>query len=156
MNDDRLVKDGIELVAIDEKQLKAKELEHRIAEDRENQERHLKNLRDVKFIKQQEKETSKALEHRKKELEIFLEKKQQRSKDEFIIKQTVLKESFGDAIQRLIEQIKRQKDIIIKAYGPLMLTHKKEEPPLYQISKELDPVGYNWIKELNKAQTKIP
>jgi hypothetical protein len=36
MNDDRLVKDGIELVAIDEKQLKAKELEHRIAEDREN------------------------------------------------------------------------------------------------------------------------
>lgn len=37
-----------------------------------------------------------------------------------------------------------------------MLTHKKEEPPLYQVSKELDPVGYNWIKELNKAQTKIP
>jgi hypothetical protein len=36
MNDDRLVKDGIELVAIDEKQLKAKELEHRIAEDRDN------------------------------------------------------------------------------------------------------------------------
>ena len=68
-----------------------------------------------------------------------------------MVKKTVLGSEFKDSVDRLIESIKRQKDIIIKSYGPLMLQHKKSEPPLYQISKDLDPVGHKWIKDLNQA-----
>lgn len=52
-----------------------------------------------------------------------------------MVKKHVLGAEFKDSVDRLIEQIKRQKDIIIKSYGPLMLQNKKDEPPLYQISK---------------------
>ncbi len=56
-----------------------------------------------------------------------------------MVKKTVLESSFGDTLTRLVESIKRQKDIIIKAYGPLKLQNKRQDPPLYQVSKELDP-----------------
>jgi hypothetical protein len=72
-----------------------------------------------------------------------------------MVKKHVLGAEFKESVDRLIEQIKRQKDIIIKSYGPLMLQNKKHEPPLYQISKELDPVGHKWIKNLNEASVKL-
>lgn len=68
-----------------------------------------------------------------------------------MVKKQVLGSEFKDSVDRLIDSIKRQKDIIIKSYGPLMLQNKKTEPPLYQISKELDPLGHKWIKDLNEA-----
>jgi hypothetical protein len=73
-----------------------------------------------------------------------------------MVKKTVLGSEFKDSVDRLIDSIKRQKDIIIKSYGPLMLSHKRQEPPLYQISKELDPLGAKWLKDLNSAQEKLP
>lgn len=63
----------------------------------------------------------------------------------------MLKEEFGDSVNRLLEQVKRQKDIIIKSYGPLMLEDKKSEAGLYDIPIELDPQGYRQLKELESA-----
>lgn len=37
-----------------------------------------------------------------------------------------------------------------------MLSSKREEPPVYGIAKELDPVGHKWIQDLNKAQNRVP
>jgi len=37
-----------------------------------------------------------------------------------------------------------------------MLQDKKAEPGLYEIPKELDSKGHNWIKTLEKAQAKVP
>jgi len=68
----------------------------------------------------------------------------------------VLTDEFGDSVGRLIQRIKRQKDIIIKSYGPLMLQDKRTEPPLYGIPKELDPQGHEWVKALAKAGEKVP
>jgi hypothetical protein len=68
----------------------------------------------------------------------------------------VLGDEFGDSVNRLIQRIKRQKDIIIKSYGPLMLQDKRTEPALYGIPKELDPQGHEWVKALEQAQAKVP
>lgn len=42
-----------------------------------------------------------------------------------MVKKTVLKTEFKDSVNRLIDKIKRQKDIVIKSYGPVMLQSKK-------------------------------
>ena len=52
--------------------------------------------------------------------------------------------------------MQRQKQIIIKSYGPMMLQHKSEEPGLYEIPRELDPKGHDWIKAVERAQAKVP
>lgn len=68
-----------------------------------------------------------------------------------MVKTSVLKDEFTDSVKSLIDQIKRQKDIIIKSYGPLMLQPKREETGIYEIPRELDPAGHKWLKDLNKA-----
>ena len=37
-----------------------------------------------------------------------------------------------------------------------MLQHKSEEPGLYEIPRELDPKGHDWIKAVERAQAKVP
>ena len=149
-------RDGVELVAISSQQLKEEEEATRAKEKREQEERARKAIDNVKFIKTQEGVTSKDLDQRKIELAKFLEKKQQRSRDEFFVKQSVLKTEFKESVNRLIDQIKHQKEIVIKSYGPLMLHSKKQEPDLFTVNKNLDPVGYRWIKDLEAAQRKVP
>ncbi len=87
---DRLVKDSIELVAVNAKQLAEKEREQKQLEYEEDQQRRQQMKEDVKFIQTKEKATSKYLGKRKKELEQFLYLKQQRSRDEFFVKKNVL------------------------------------------------------------------
>ena len=64
MSDERLSKDGIELVAIDEKQLKQREREEQAKLIKEDNERYRQMKQDVQFINKKEKDTSKYLEER--------------------------------------------------------------------------------------------
>ena len=73
-----------------------------------------------------------------------------------MVKKTVLTTEFKDSVNRLIDKIKRQKEIVIKSYGPVMLQSKKQEPDVFQVNRNLDPSGYKWIRDLEKAQTKVP
>ena len=75
MSDERLSKDGIELVAIDEKQLKQRERDERQKQAKEEQERMRQIRQDVRFIARKETDTSRDLDARQKELKLFLEKK---------------------------------------------------------------------------------
>lgn len=83
---DRLSKDSIELVAVNAKQLAEKERQQLREEWKEDEQRRRQMREDVKFIQSKEKTTSTYLGKRKKELEKFLFLKQQRSRDEFMVK----------------------------------------------------------------------
>lgn len=75
VSDERLSKDGIELVAIDEKQLKVREREEQKRQRDEDQDRYNQMKKDIVFIDKKEKDTSKYLETRQNELKKFLDKK---------------------------------------------------------------------------------
>lgn len=63
----------------------------------------------------------------------ILELKEENSKAEANMKETVLRKNFKGTVDRLVTKIKMQRDMILQAYGPLVLNNKKEEPPIFRI-----------------------
>lgn len=37
-----------------------------------------------------------------------------------------------------------------------MLSRKKGERPIFEIPRDLDPVGYKWMKQLERAEKRVP
>jgi hypothetical protein len=103
----QLTKDGIELVAVDEKQLTTHVTQDKQAKTSKKLAEQRQRDKDSRFINRMEKDTSDYLDVRQKELKLFLEKKQQRSRDEFHVKKSVLNSEFSDSVDRLIAQVQR-------------------------------------------------
>lgn len=91
-----------------------------------------------------------SLSKREIELEDLIVRKQERSKKEFEMKKEVLRDSFKASVDSLIKRVRKQKEIITSSYGPIVLNSKKVEKPIFEINKELDPEGHNFIKTLIK------
>lgn len=89
---------------------------------------------------------------REGELSELIERKQQRSETEFEIKRAVLTEQFQGSIKSLIRQVKRQKDVITSSYGPIVLSNKRHERPIFDVNPDLDPEGAKFLQELNVMQ----
>lgn len=148
--DSQLSRESVELVGIDQQQLIDHEEELLIK--KKNQEKATKEYLqgESKFIDQKESQTKKDLSNRKSFLSSLILDKQKRSKAEFEMKKEVLTKSFKASVDSLISRVKKQKDLITASYGPIILNSKKNELPLFDINKELDPVGHNKLHNLNK------
>ena len=83
-----------------------------LREKEKERERLAKLKEEHSFIGKKHGETTQTLYHRRKELEKLIEKKQQRSKEEFMVKKQVLTEQLKGSVTNIIKQIKRQKDIV--------------------------------------------
>lgn len=105
-----------------------------------------------KFIETVDSQTRKDLKKRKGDLEKLIKGKQERSKAEFEMKKDVLTNSFKASVDSLIKRVLKQKDIITASYGPIILNSKKNEKPVFDINKELDPEGHERLYRLNKIQ----
>ena len=68
----------------------------------------------------------------------------------------VLKSNFNENISKLVKNIRSQRDTISGSYGPLTLANKKNERPIFEINKEIDPEGYFMQSKLFKKQNEIP
>lgn len=82
--------------------------------------------------------------------------KQKRSKEEFEMKKDVLTNSFKASVDSLIARVRKQKELITASYGPIILNSKRNEKPIFDINYELDPVGHNKLRQLNKMQDQLP
>ena len=85
-----------------------------------------------------------------------IEYKEEKAKKEFDQKMTILKSNFNQNIGKLVDNIETQREIISTGYGPLVLDSKKEEKPIFEINKEIDPEGFKKQKYLNKMQNEVP
>ena len=72
------------------------------------------------------------------------------------MKKEVLKESFKASVDSLIKRVKKQKDMIMASYGPLVLNSKQVEKPVFEINPELDPEGAKFIRQIINIQQKLP
>jgi len=102
------------------------------------------------FITTKHGRTKTDLDKREDELEDLINRKQERSRKEFSMKKEVLKDSFKASVDSLVKRVRKQKDIITSSYGPIVLNSKKIEKPIFEINKELDPDGHNFIKQIIK------
>ena len=66
------------------------------------------------------------------------------------MKEEVLQNSFANSINTLISKVKDQKEIITSSYGPLVLNHKENEPPVFDINPEMDPEGHKFLRRVNE------
>lgn len=105
-----------------------------------------------KFIDTQYDQNKRDLKVRKSDLEKLIKGKQERSRAEFEMKQEVLTNSFKASVDSLIKRVLKQKEIITASYGPMILNSKKNEKPVFDINKELDPEGHERLYRLNKIQ----
>ena len=62
------------------------------------------------------------------------------------MKKEVLNDSFKASVDSLVKRVHKQKEIITSSYGPVVLNSKKVEKPIFEINKELDAEGHNFIK----------
>ena len=85
-----------------------------------------------------------------------IEYKEEKNKAEFDHKMGILKSNFNENIGKLVDNIETQREIISTGYGPLVLDSKKEEKPIFEINKEIDPDGFKKQKYLNKMQNEVP
>jgi uncharacterized protein with gpF-like domain len=108
------------------------------------------------FISKKDRETGRQLKSRQQEVVKLIEKKQERSKQEFEMKKEVLASSFKASVESLIKRIQKQKEIITSSYGPIVLNSKRIEKPIFDINKDLDPVGHKHMNEMNAMQDKVP
>ncbi len=49
------------------------------------------------------------------------------------MKEKMLRKNFAGTVERLIAKIKNQRDLLLQAYGPLVLNSKRNEPPIFSI-----------------------
>jgi hypothetical protein len=80
-----------------------------------------------------ESKTETKIDSRSEELIKILELKEENSMAETTMKEKVLRKNFKGTVDRLVAKIKMQRDMILQAYGPLVLNSKKEEQPIFSI-----------------------
>lgn len=100
--------------------------------------------------------TSIEITDRKKEIEKMIQKKSERSTSEYHMKSEVLKNNFSTHLNSLVQRIQKQKAVITSGYGPVVLSKKKGERPIYEIPRDLDPVGHKWMKQLVETEARAP
>ena len=108
------------------------------------------------FIRKKHGLTNKDIDKREVELEDLIKRKQERSRQEFKMKQEVLKDSFKVSVDSLVKRVRKQKDLITSSYGPIVLNAMKNQKPIFQINPDLDPEGHNFMKQILKIQEKMP
>lgn len=109
----------------------------------------------AKQVEEVRKLTYKELSKNEKKILKKVEYKEEKSLKEFDHKMGVLKESFNDNIARLLKNIGVQRDTIAQSYGPLTLDDKRNEKPIFEISKEVDPEGHKMQEFLFQKQNNI-
>jgi hypothetical protein len=72
------------------------------------------------------------------------------------MKSEVLTTNFKSSVDALISRVKKQKELITNSYGPIILNSKKNEKPIFDINQELDPVGYERLRQLWRIQEQLP
>lgn len=87
-------------------------------------------------IRTTEHKTEDKIDQRTAEMIKILELKEENSIAETNMKETVLRKNFRGTVERLITKIKMQRDMILQAYGPLVLSSKQEEPPIFSIQNK--------------------
>ena len=65
------------------------------------------------------------------------------------MKQEVLQSNFKSSVNTLIAKVKDQKEIITSSYGPIVLSQKQGEEPIFDINAELDPEGHKFLRKVN-------
>lgn len=152
----QLVREAVELVGVEEQQLLDHEKELLLKKKQQEKETNEYLRAESKFIDNKENQTQKTLKERKGFLNNLILEKQRRSKEDYEMKKDVLTNSFKASVDSLIARVKKQKDLITSSYGPIILNSKKNEKPVFDINKDLDPVGHYKLRHLNKMQDKLP
>lgn len=147
-----LTRDSIEVVEIEEATLIEHEKEMIIKKKEKEKAFDTFLKEESKFIDTVDSQTRKDLKVRRGDLEKLIKGKQERSKAEFEMKKDVLTNSFKASVDSLIKRVLKQKEIITASYGPIILNSKKNEKPVFDINKELDPEGHERLYRLNKIQ----
>ena len=83
------------------------------------------------FIRKKHGLTNKDIDKREVELEDLIKRKQERSRQEFKMKQEVLKDSFKVSVDSLVKRVRKQKDLITSSYGPIVLNAMKNQKPIF-------------------------
>lgn len=87
----------------------------------------------VKEIRHTEKVTEVKIDNRTRELKKILDLKDANNLADFKRKERVLQSKFQEAIHKLIRKVRVQRDMLMQAYGPLVLQSKKDELPIFSI-----------------------
>jgi hypothetical protein len=69
------------------------------------------------------------------------------------MKEKMLQKNFSGTVERLIAKIKMQRDLLLQSYGPLVLSSKKDEPPIFNI---LDKDKKDQFLDMLRARSKVP
>lgn len=143
---EKVTKEAVEVVPVtkNELQTETKKLQKQKVEQKRADSQLITS--ENAFIRNKQGQTVHDLNKRETELEDLIKRKQERSKKEFEMKKEVLRESFKASVDSLIKRVRKQKEIITSSYGPIVLNSKKIEKPIFEINKELDPEGHNFIK----------
>ena len=152
----KVEKDSIELVSMDIEECEEEEIEVAKKEHEEVKLTKEGLKEDDEMIDKQEKDTRWLLHKRRIDLEGMIDKKQEKSKMDFEMKNEVLSNNFRNSVTSLIEKVKDQKEIITSSYGPIVLNSKENEEPIFDINPELDPDGHKFLRKVNSEQDKIP
>jgi len=73
---------------------------------------------------------------RANELVDLLKIKDRNNKEDFERKEKVLRNNYSEALMKLIQKVKAQRDMITEAYGPLVLFNKRKEQPIFTIHND--------------------
>jgi hypothetical protein len=80
-----------------------------------------------------EDKTEDRIDKRTQEMIKIIELKDSNNKSEYGMKEKMLRKNFQGTVERLIAKIKMQRDLLLQAYGPLVLNSKRDEPPIFNI-----------------------
>lgn len=61
-----------------------------------------------------------------------------------------MQNSFKASVDSLIKRVRKQKEIITSSYGPIVLSSKKVEKPIFDINPDLDPEGHKQMHLMNE------
>jgi hypothetical protein len=104
-------------------------------------------------IKVTESVTEVKIDKRSRELVKILELKESNNNSEYKIKDKILRKNFQGTVERLIKKIKQQRDMILQAYGPLVLNSKRGEAPIFNIMNKERNSNF---KDMLRLSSKVP
>ena len=152
MPEEKLIKEAVELVTVEKDSLKQAEVN--LKKQRQEREQQQKQVfaEDKSSIYESTSRTEKDLGVRMRSMFKMIERKQERSQQEFSMKAEVLNNNFHNSVDSLIKNIKKSRQIITSSYGPVVLNSKRHDKPIFSINPVLDPKGHKWVQHLNKTQ----
>lgn len=115
---------AISLFAMNVDDLKSQRRQIEEQEKKEARERDARRKEKERQIRATENKTEDRIDKRTKELIKILELKEQNNKSEYGMKEKMLRKNFAGTVERLIAKVKQQRDLLLQAYGPLVLNSK--------------------------------